>query len=80
MGYRLIEQLVLSEPATGPAVEFRNQGRLCLLQMGMQDLGKQVMVAIPLPFIVEGDQEQMAPLDLRKQRLAIISPAHGIAQ
>src|SRR5712692_9106419 len=76
MGYRLIEQLVLPEPAAGPAVEFRNQDWLCLPQTAVQYLGKQVMVAIPLTFIVEGEQEQMAPLDLRKQRLAIVSPAH----
>ena len=36
MGYRLIEQLVLFEPATGPAVEFRNQGWLCLPQTAVQ--------------------------------------------
>src|SRR5215470_9691226 len=77
MGYCLVEQLALLEPAAGSAVQFRNQGRVCLPQTGAQYLGKQLMVAIPLPFIVQGDQEQVAPLDVRQPRLAIVSPAYG---
>ena len=62
MGYRLVEQLVLLVPATSPAVELRNQERLLLLQTTAQHLSKQMMVAIPLPFLVECDEEQVAPL------------------
>src|SRR6266487_1800058 len=80
IGYCFAAQLSLLEPLTGPAVQLRNQDRLCLPQTGAQHLGKQVMVAIPLPFIVKGNQEQVAPLDLRQPRLAIVSAAHGIAQ
>ena len=53
MGDCLVEQLVLLVPTTGPAVEFRNYRRLLLLQTAAQHLGKQVVVAVPLPFIVE---------------------------
>src|SRR5947209_7368641 len=49
MGDRLVEQLVLLVPATGPAVEFGNQERLLLLQTTAQHLSKQMMIAIPLP-------------------------------
>src|SRR5215470_18578325 len=77
MGYCLVEQLVLLVPVRGPAVQLRNQGRVCLPQTGAQYLSKQLMVAIPLPFIVQGEQEQVAPLDVRQPRLAIVSPAYG---
>src|SRR5215471_3325306 len=70
MGYCLVEELVLLEPAAGPAVQFRNHGRLCLPQTIAQSLGKQLMVAIPLPFIVERDQEQVAALEMRQPCLA----------
>src|SRR5436305_9801438 len=62
MGYRLVEQLVVLVPATGPAVELRNHEWLLLLQPTAQHLSKQMMVAIPLPFLVECDEEQVAAL------------------
>jgi hypothetical protein len=43
-------------------MELRNQDRLLLLQTTTQHLSKQMMVAIPLPFLIARDEEQVAPL------------------
>jgi hypothetical protein len=75
----LVEHFVLLVPTTSPSVQLSNHRWLLLLQPTAQHLGKQVMVAIPVPLVIEGNQEQVAPLDMHQKRLAIGSPSDGIA-
>ena len=39
---------------------------------GAQDLGKEAMVAVPLVLVVEGDEEQVGPLQLFQDGLAVL--------
>src|SRR5215469_14579766 len=48
-----VDQFLVFVPGAGPAVQLSNQRRLLLLQPTAQHLSKQVMVAIPLPLVIE---------------------------
>jgi hypothetical protein len=61
-------------------VEFRDQRRLRLLQSTAQHLGKQGVVAIPLPLVIEWNEKQVGMLQVLQQHLAIVPFSHGIAQ
>src|SRR5690242_5365753 len=80
MGHCLSVEPVLLVPVTGPAVQLRDQRRGCLLQPLAQHLGNQAMVAIPLPFVIEGNQEEIGPLQSVELCLTVVLCSHGIAQ
>ena len=48
--------------------------------MAAQHLGKQVMVAVPAPLVVEGDHKQVRPLERFQHRLAPLLLCHRIAE
>jgi hypothetical protein len=50
---RFGEELVLLVPGIGTTVEFRYERRLHLLQVATQDVGEEMVIAVPLPFIVK---------------------------
>src|SRR5437588_8598828 len=60
MWHCLGEALVLLVPPTGATMQGRDQRGGRLLQALAQDLDKQVMVAIPLPFVIEGVKNRLA--------------------
>jgi hypothetical protein len=49
------------------------------LQAGPQKLGEQVMVAPPAAHLVQRDQEQVGPLGLLQQLLAVAAATDGVA-
>ena len=51
-----------------------------LLQVAAQHLGKQVVVAVPAPLVVEGDHKQVRPLERFQHRLTPLLTRHRIAE
>src|SRR3989442_5653491 len=80
MGDRLGEQPVLFVPATGATMQLRDQRGGRLLQPLAQSLSKQVVIAIPAPFVVEGDEKHIGMLQEVEQGLAAVLCPHRIAQ
>src|SRR5215467_8716206 len=62
MSHCLGEHVVLLVPAAGTTVEFGHFCWLRLLQAVLQHLGKQMVIAIPLPLVVQCVDEQVGPL------------------
>jgi hypothetical protein len=55
---------VLLAPAGRPTVQLRYQVRLELQEAGAEQVGEQVVEAPPAAFLVQGDEEQVGPLQL----------------
>src|SRR2546421_1189657 len=72
MWHCLCEALVLLVPPAGATVQGGDQRGGRLLQALTQDLDKQVMVAIPLPFVIEGGQKQIGTLQEIELCLAFV--------
>src|SRR6266853_2329858 len=67
-------------PATGATMQFGYQGGLCLLQAATQHLGKELMVAIPAPLIVERDDKQVRLLEPLQHGLAPLLLSYSVAE
>ena len=71
---------LLLEPVHGPRVD---GGQLLCQRFPcpfFDELGKEVMVPIPPPFIVERDQEEIVPFELREHVGAVRPLQHDIAE
>ena len=69
---RFREQAFPAEPAAGPPVEGGHRlGAGLAGQPGAQHVGEQVVVAVPDPLVVQRHQEQVGPLQLLQDRLAV---------
>lgn len=55
-------------------------GIATLVQATLKELGKQMVISEPLAMIIQGDQEQLIPLQAIQQVLAVTLPRQGIAQ
>ena len=64
--YRLLGQVVALVPPAGALVQQRNLVGLLAEQARSQHVGEQVVVAVPLPAIVQGDEEQVGALQGRR--------------
>src|SRR6266704_6065634 len=67
-------------PPTGTAMEFWDLLGLCLQQATAQDLGKQLVVAIPSPLIIERDHEEIGMLNCLQHRLPTRLLRHRITE
>src|SRR6266704_3058148 len=67
-------------PPAGTAMEFWYRVRLYLLQAAAQHLGKQLVVAIPPPFIIERDHEEIGMLNCLQHRLPTRLLRHRITE
>ena len=70
---RLRRVVVGLEPGAGPPVQLGDLVGLLVEQVGVQDVGEQVVVAVPLPPVVERDEEQVGPLQRDERRLAAVA-------
>src|SRR2546423_12370 len=80
MGGCLGEQPLLLVPAASAQVQVRDQRGSSLLQQPPQGLGKQAVIAIPLPLLVKSNQKQVRPLQEVEQNLAPGLFPHGITE
>ena len=51
-----------------------------LLEMGLQQISEQVMVAEPITFIIQWQDKQVRPLECRQRRLTILAAAESFTQ
>ena len=58
------------QPGGRVAVQHRHTVGICVLETGAQQVGEQAVVAPPASFLVQGNQEQVGPLDLLQGGLA----------
>jgi hypothetical protein len=68
---RLIDQPVMLTPGGGPPVEFGDKVGLGLHQSGTEEIAEQMMEAVPAALLVQGNQEQVGPLEVLQHVLAI---------
>ena len=61
-------------------MQARHLVRLLVEQARLQYVGKQMVVAIPLAAVIQGDQEQVAPVQRLQHGLAAALPGDRIAQ
>ncbi len=60
------------QPARRPSMQLRRKVWRLLAQMVAQEVGKEMVVAIPAPFIVERDDEQIGPREPLEHGPAIV--------
>jgi hypothetical protein len=53
---------------------------LLVFEMSLQDVGEQVVIAVPTTLVVERNDEEVSPLEGAQHRLAVASPGDGIAE
>ena len=71
---------LVGEPRGRAPVQRRRGARLLGLQARAQQLGEQVVVAVPLTAAVERDDEQVAAVEVREPRGRAVAAHHGVAQ
>ena len=71
---------LLRVPLGRPPMQLRNELGLLVEQARLQHVREQVVVAIPPAPVVEGDQEQVPPIERFECGPATVLPGHGIAQ
>ena len=83
-GKRMLDRrsrlVVLLVPRAGPPVQVRNLIGPLVPQVRLQDVGEELVIAIPPAAVIERDQEQVSPLQRRQLGLATVLAGDGIAQ
>ena len=77
---RLGPLAVLLVPVARPPVQVPDPVGLLVQQVRLQDVGEQVVVAVPAPAVVERHQEQVGPVEGLQHRLAVVLAGDGVAQ
>src|SRR6266496_3886541 len=72
MMHRVDDQVMLLVPGTGATMQFGNEGGFGLAQTAAQQVGKQVVVAVPLSLVVEGGHKQVGPVEGLQHCLALL--------
>ena len=66
------QPLVLLVPLAGPPVQFRLEIGLPLPQAVAQQVGKEVVIAIPAPVVVQGYDKKVVVFQIFQHRLGAI--------
>jgi hypothetical protein len=61
-------------------VQLRNVAGLLVQQPRVQDVGEELVVAIPPAAVIKRDEEQVSPLQRRELGLAAVLAGDGVAQ
>ncbi len=77
---RFLCQILGLVPKAGALVEQRQLFRLFAEQVGPKDVGEEVMVAVPFPPVVEGDDEEVGALQCREHAASIVAAGDSVAQ
>ena len=67
-------------PAAGSSVEFVDQIGVFVGQPGAEHVGEEVVIAVPVASIVEGDEEQVRAVELLQRRSPVGAQGDGVAQ
>ncbi len=77
---RLDREAMLGIPRARATMQVGNEVRGISLELGQQQIAKQVVVAEPRSVLVERDHEQVRALQLPQDLLAVVAFGDGIAQ
>ena len=81
-GHRVADRLgafaVLLVPLGRAPMELRDVLGPLIAQARLEHVGEQMVVAIPLPPVVQGDEEQVPPLERLEHRLAAVLAGDGV--
>src|SRR5262249_24264954 len=78
--HRFNEEFLLLVPGAGTTMQVRQEFRLGLEQAASEHLGKQVMIAIPPPLLVQRDHKEIRPFKGLEPRLASRVFGHSLAE
>ena len=67
-------------PRAGPAMKLGNDVGLLVEQPGVEHVTEKVVVAVPGAVIVQGDEEQVRPVERLQCRLAVTAAVDGVAE
>ena len=71
---------VLFVPLGGSGEVSRGEFGIGSVELGAEELGKQVVVAVPAAVIVEGDHERVRAFQLLEHLARVVNPEDGVAQ
>jgi hypothetical protein len=77
---RFFDQAVGVEPLPSGPVKPRHDLRVRARQLDLQQLPKEVVVAVPLPSSVESDEEEVGALEIAEQSSRILHAEDGLAR
>ena len=77
---RFGEQVVVSEPACGFSAPPRHAAGLTRLESTLQKVAEQMVIAIPLPVLVERDQKQPRRFDFGEKAGSVLVTRHCVRQ
>ena len=83
MGNGFVDQTLRLKPQAGSSVQFSQALRLGLAQALLQHAGKKMMIAIPIPFIIQWNDKQISLFKLVEHgtgRLWALLPQHSITE
>jgi hypothetical protein len=71
---------VLLIPRARPPVQIRNVGGMFVQQVRLQNVRKEMVVAVPLTAVVERHQEQVLSIKSLEHGFAAVPAGNGIAE
>ena len=71
---------LLGEPLVRALVELGDEPGLALRELGAEQIGEELVVAVPLAAVVERNQEEVRALELRQARRRATPPGHRVAE
>ena len=71
---------LLGEPLVRALVELGDEPGLALRELGAEQVGEELVVAVPLAAVVERNQEEVRALELRQARRRAPPPGHRVAE
>ncbi|HZK48327.1 MAG TPA: hypothetical protein VFD74_01835 [Thermoleophilia bacterium] len=77
---RVGSRTVLLVPLARPPVQSGQPIRLLLEHVCPQDIGEEVVIAIPATLVIEGNNEQVAALQALEHPWAMLLPGDGVAE
>ncbi len=80
MIHRFVLKAIFCEPLTCPAMEFRHKITLLYSQSLLEQIRKEMVVAIPASFFVKGDDKQIGLFQRVQHLMAVLLLGNGIAE
>src|SRR5215207_714566 len=77
---RPLEESCALQPHASPSSQGRHQIGLAALELVEQQLGEEMVVAIPLPLLVQGNHEQVGAGELAQEHSRILPARHRVAE
>ena len=77
--HRLVDQALGVKPATGAQVQAGRRQGGAFLAAGAQQVGEQMVIAVPVPLLIQRHQEHLMSLQIAQDFCAVMGLADGVA-